>query len=102
MKNLYIEKLRFVNEVTQMAKTIKVFGGEPPCAKCKAVEKTFNEAVKEMGLDAQVVHVSAMSEEADKYDILSTPAVVINDRLIVSGKLPSKEEAKRILEKEIK
>jgi small redox-active disulfide protein 2 len=102
VKSIYIDILRYVNEVTQMVKTIKVFGGEPPCAKCKAVEKTFNEAVKEMGLDAQVVHVSAMSEEADKYDILSTPAVVINDRLILSGKLPSKEEVKRILEKEVK
>jgi small redox-active disulfide protein 2 len=83
-------------------KIIKIFGGEPPCARCRAVEKGLNEAIKEMGLDAQVVHVSALSEEADKYDILSTPAVVINEKLVVKGTVPSKEELKKILEKEIK
>jgi small redox-active disulfide protein 2 len=81
---------------------IKVFGGEPPCARCKSVEKGLNEAIKEMGLDVQVIHVSALSEEADKYDILTTPAVVINEKVVVKGIVPSKEELKKILEKEIK
>jgi small redox-active disulfide protein 2 len=84
------------------AKVIKVFGGDPPCARCKSVEKALKEAVKEMGLDVQVVHASALSEEADKYDILTTPAVVIDEKVVVKGIVPSKEELKKILEKEIK
>jgi len=83
-------------------KIIKVFGGEPPCAKCRSVEKGLNEAIKEMGLDAQVVHVSALSEEADKYDILTTPAVVIDEKVVMKGRVPSKAELKEILLKELR
>ncbi len=83
-------------------KVIKVFGGSPPCAKCKNVERLMAEAVKEMGLDAQIVHASAMSDDADKYGIMITPAVVINERVVVKGRVPSKDEAKRILENEFK
>lgn len=85
-----------------MAKVIKVFGGEPPCAKCKGVERVLNEVVKEMGHDIQVVHASALSEEADKYDILTTPAVVINEKVVLKGIVPSKEDLRRILERELK
>jgi small redox-active disulfide protein 2 len=80
---------------------IKIFGGEPPCAKCKATERVATAAVAELGLSAKVVHVSAMSEEADRYDIMLTPAVVINDRVVLSGKVPTKEEFKKILQKEM-
>jgi small redox-active disulfide protein 2 len=80
---------------------IKVFGGEPPCAKCKATERVAIAAVTELGLSAKVVHISAMSEEADKYDIMLTPAVVINEKVVLSGKVPTKEEFKMILQKEI-
>ena len=80
---------------------IKIFGGEPPCAKCKATERVATAAVAELGLNAKVVQVSAMSEEADRYDIMLTPAVVINDRVVLSGKVPTKEEFKKILQKEM-
>lgn len=83
-------------------KIIKVFGGSPPCAKCKGVEKGLNEAIKEMGLDAQVVPVSALSDEADKYDIMITPTVVINEKVVVKGRAPSKQELRKILEEEFK
>jgi len=80
---------------------IKIFGGEPPCAKCKATERVATAAVAELGLNAKVVQVSAMSEEADRYDIMLTPAVVINDKVVLSGKVPTKEEFKKILQKEM-
>jgi len=80
---------------------IKIFGGEPPCAKCKATERVATAAVAELGLNAKVVHISAMSEEADRYDIMLTPAVVINDKVVLSGKVPTKEEFKKILQKEM-
>jgi small redox-active disulfide protein 2 len=83
-------------------KIIKIFGGSPPCAKCKGVEKNLNEAIKEMGLDAQVAHISALSDEANKYDIMITPTVVIDEKIVVKGRVPSKEELKRILREELK
>ena len=83
-------------------KIIKVFGGSPPCAKCKTLEKDLIEAVKEVGLDAEVVHVSALSDEADKYDIMMTPAVVINEKVVLKGRVPSKEELKGILREQLK
>ncbi|MEJ5292366.1 MAG: thioredoxin family protein [Candidatus Methanosuratincola sp.] len=82
-----------------MAK-ILVFGGEPPCARCKATEKVLREAIAELKLDAEVSHVSALSPEADKYDILSTPAVVINEKVVVAGRVPDKKTAMEILKKE--
>ncbi len=84
-----------------MAK-ILIFGGEPPCARCKATEKSLREAVAELKLDAEILHVSALSPEADKYDILSTPAVVINDKVVLAGKVPDKKAAVEILKREYK
>jgi small redox-active disulfide protein 2 len=81
---------------------IKVFGGEPPCAKCKNVEKVIKEAINELNLDAEVVHVSALSAEADKYDIMITPSVVVNEKVVARGKALSKNEFKTILERELK
>jgi len=83
-----------------MAK-ILIFGGEPPCARCKATEKVLREAIAELKLDAEVSHVSALSPEADKYEILSTPAVVINEKVVVAGRVPDKKTAMEILRKEL-
>ncbi|MFO8100849.1 MAG: thioredoxin family protein [Dehalococcoidia bacterium] len=71
---------------------IKVLG--PGCARCQKLEKTVQEAVREMGIDASVQKVSDMKEIA-KYPILMTPGLVINDSLVVSGKVPDKAEVKR-------
>ncbi|MDI9644753.1 MAG: thioredoxin family protein [Candidatus Verstraetearchaeota archaeon] len=79
---------------------IFIFGGEPPCARCKATEKIMREAAKELKLEVEIVHVSALSPEADKYDILSTPAVVVNDKVVFSGRVPDLKSAKEILKKE--
>lgn len=81
---------------------IVIFGGEPPCARCKATEKVFREAAQELKLDAEIVHTPATSPEADKYDILSTPAVVINEKIVISGRVPDKKSAIEILKKEFK
>ncbi|MDH5810657.1 MAG: thioredoxin family protein [Candidatus Methanomethylicaceae archaeon] len=81
--------------------SIKIFGADPPCARCKATERVAVEASKELGLSVKVTHVSALSDEADKYDILSTPAVVINDKVVFSGRVPSKEEFKNLLIREL-
>lgn len=82
--------------------SIVVIGTDPPCARCKATEKLVSEVVKEMGLNLEVKHVSILSEEASKYDVFVTPAIVINDKVVLSGKVPSKEEIKKIIKSELK
>ena len=85
-----------------MSNIIKVVGTDPPCARCKATEKIIKEVVKELNLNIDVKHISIFSEEASKYDITLTPAVIINDKIVLSGRVPNKEEIKEIILKEIK
>lgn len=81
--------------------SIIVIGTDPPCARCRATEKLVSEVVKELGLNLEVRHISILSEEASKYDVFVTPAVVINDKVVLSGKVPSKEEIKKIIKNEL-
>ncbi|MFH1789101.1 MAG: thioredoxin family protein [Candidatus Altiarchaeota archaeon] len=61
------------------------------CPKCKKVEENVKKAVAETGVDAEVVKV----EEMDKilsYDIMMTPALVLDGNIKCSGKIPAVEE----------
>ena len=68
---------------------IKVLG--TGCAKCKTAEKVANEAVREMGIEAQVEKVEDIYKIM-QYGVMRTPAIVINEKVIMSGKVPSKKE----------
>ena len=68
---------------------IKILGSG--CAKCQRLEQLTREAAAELGIDAQFDHV----RELDKimaYPIMTTPALVINEAVKVSGRMPSKDE----------
>jgi len=79
---------------------IRVFGTMPPCTKCKVAEKNVREAVKELGhSDIEVTKEDALSEEAGKFGIMMTPTVMVGDKVIKIGGVPSKEEIKRAIEK---
>lgn len=80
---------------------IKIFGTEPPCIKCRAAESITKEVAEEFGGKVKVIKLSALSEEADRYGIFITPSIVINEKLVFSGKVPSKDELRRAIEKEI-
>ncbi len=70
-------------------KQIKILGtGCPKCQKTTAVVK---ETVKETGLNASVQKVENI-EDIMQYNILSTPAVVIDEKVIIAGRIPSKAE----------
>ena len=68
---------------------IKVLG--PGCAKCQQLEKTVREVVKELGVDAKVEDIKDIKKIME-YPILTTPGLVINEKLVVSGRVPSKAE----------
>ena len=71
---------------------IKVFG--PGCPRCKQTEKNAVEALEELNLEANVVHVSDL-KEIMSHGIMMTPGLAIDDKVVCTGKIPSVEEIKK-------
>jgi thiol-disulfide isomerase/thioredoxin len=80
---------------------VKVFGSTPPCAKCKEVEKRANKVAEKYPGKVEVAKLDAISEEGQKYNILFTPAVVINDKVVASGEVISEGDLEKAIQKEM-
>jgi small redox-active disulfide protein 2 len=61
------------------------------CANCKRVESLARQVVEEVGVEATITDVTDMKDILS-YDILTTPGLVINERVVSSGRMPSKAE----------
>ena len=68
---------------------IKVLGSG--CTNCQNVEKIARQAVANLGLEAQIEHVRDHAE-IHKYPILATPGLVINEKLVSAGRIPTEAE----------
>ncbi len=68
---------------------VKVLG--PGCANCKKVEELAREAVTNFGVEAEIIKVKDFAE-IEKYPILHTPGLVINEKLVCSGRIPTVAE----------
>ncbi len=73
---------------------IKVLG--TGCAKCKKLEELARQAVEKMGLDARI------EKEEDiykimQYGVMRTPGLVINGKVVLTGKLPKAGELEKLL-----
>lgn len=73
---------------------IKVLG--PGCPICHTLEKNTREAVKELGLAANVSKVTDVNEIAG-YGVFITPGLVVDGEVKLAGKVASKSEIKKIL-----
>ena len=73
---------------------IKILG--TGCARCHQLEKTTREVVKELGIDASIEEVKDMMKIV-QYPILTTPALVINEELACSGRVPTKAEVTHLI-----
>jgi thiol-disulfide isomerase/thioredoxin len=81
---------------------IEVFGSQPPCAKCRATIKLAEELAKEFSGEVEVKEYTAFSKEADKYNIMMTPTVVINGKVFTTGKVPSRDELLHTVKRELR
>ena len=68
---------------------IKILG--TGCAKCHQLEQTARQVIKELAVDATIEEVKDMKKIME-YPILTTPALVVNEKLVCSGKVPTKSE----------
>jgi small redox-active disulfide protein 2 len=78
---------------------IKILG--TGCAKCMQLEKVTKEAVKELGIDAKIEDVKDITKILE-YPILTTPGLVIDEKVVCSGKIPSKDEVKKYINEVMK
>jgi small redox-active disulfide protein 2 len=69
--------------------TVKVLG--PGCDNCKKVEAVARKVIATLSVEAELIHVTEWPE-IKKYPILSTPGLVINEKLVCGGRIPSEAE----------
>ena len=73
---------------------IKVLG--TGCSKCKATYEMVNKVVNENNINATVTKVEDIMEIM-KYNVMNMPAIVIDDKIVLSGKTPGEKEIKNLL-----
>ena len=66
------------------------------CQKCNTLYQTAKQAAEELGIAADFVKVEDF-QEIMKYGVMTTPALVVDGKVKVAGKVPGKEEVKALL-----
>ncbi|QZN85914.1 thioredoxin family protein [Cellulomonas sp. C5510] len=73
---------------------IKILG--PGCANCAALERVTRDALAQLGVDAEVVKVTGYAEIA-AYGIMSTPGLVVDEQVLVAGRVPTTARVTELL-----
>ena len=73
---------------------IKVLG--TGCPKCKTLEKTTRNAVAELGIEANILKEEDITKIM-QYGIMRTPGLVVNEKLVLFGRVPSINEIKNLI-----
>lgn len=75
---------------------IKILG--TGCPKCKSLEKTTSEVVAQENIHATITKVEDIMAIM-QYGVMTTPALVVNEKVEIKGRVPSHEEIRQILKK---
>ncbi len=67
------------------------------CPKCKALAKLVEEVVSEMGIEFELEKVTDISKIIAA-GVMMTPALVIDGKVVLTGKIPSPEELKKLID----
>lgn len=78
--------------------TIKILGSG--CANCKRLAYLAERAVTHLAMEAQIVKVTDYAEIMT-YNIMSTPGLVINEKLVSAGRIPSQNEISQFITNEL-
>ncbi|HEY3315309.1 MAG TPA: thioredoxin family protein [Bacillota bacterium] len=73
---------------------VKILGGG--CQRCNELERLTKEALRDLGLGAEVGHVHEPAEIM-KYGVMQTPALVVDGKVLVAGRVPNRAELAKLL-----
>lgn len=79
-------------------KEVKILGSG--CAKCNALEDAVRTALEELEMEADIDHVTDFAQIA-AYGVMTTPALVIGNKVACYGKVLSVNEAKKMIEENV-
>ena len=77
-----------------MTKSIKILG--TGCPKCKQTTAVVQDVVQENNIDATIEKVEDIMKIME-YNVMSTPAIVIDEEITIKGRVPSKKEVLELL-----
>jgi len=75
---------------------IKILG--TGCPKCKSLEKIARDVVEQENIEATITKVEDIMAIMS-YGVMSTPALVVNEKVEIKGRMPSYDEVKQVLKK---
>ena len=83
-------------EVAKTALGIKILGSG--CAKCSALEEATRTALAELGMETSIDHITDFAQIA-AYGVMTTPALVVDGKVVSYGKVLKADEAKALIQK---
>jgi len=80
---------------------IKILGTTPPCANCKRAEAQARKAAERFPDQVEVIKLDALGPEAEQYGLMTTPLVVVGDRVVGIGKVVPAARLTSIIEEKL-
>lgn len=94
--NNYAQETMKHTEKERQFSRVKILGGG--CEKCNQLEEATIKALIELGMDSNIEHVKDF-EKIASYGVMTTPALVVDDKVVSYGKVLKKDEVIKILNK---
>lgn len=94
--NLNAESMATAEKAKNEGASVKILGSG--CKKCNELEANTKAALEKLGMDTTIDHVTEFSQIAS-YGVMSTPAVVVNGKVISYGKVLKTDELVKLLQK---